>query len=190
MAGVFGLHRSCPAQEESQEIPDTIKAFLEEEQTPESTEVQDNNASPPLLEEKDRLPTINPEDFAEKAIFQAVDKITTRISSLTLDVGKKSRFGNLDITLHSCWKSPPEEEPESKSLVEIWEEIPGQPKVQRFYGWMFASSPALSALEHPVYDLTLIKCVHKAKPTPKPGTTSLPENDPKAVTVESLDTIH
>lgn len=106
------------------------------------------------------LANLNPKDFTDKGVFQALDKVTTRISSLTLRTKKTTNFSNLEITLHSCWKSPPEEQPESKALVEVWEEIPGEPKVRRFYGWMFASSPALSALEHPVYDITLISCTN------------------------------
>ena len=68
------------------------------------------------------------------------------------------QFGTLSIRVRDCEKSPPEEPPESAAFVEIDETRPGEVRTRVFSGWMFASSPALSALEHPVYDVTLLDC--------------------------------
>jgi len=68
------------------------------------------------------------------------------------------QFGTLAIHVRDCEKSPPEDAPESAAFVEIDETRPGEIRNRVFSGWMFASSPALSALEHPVYDVTLLDC--------------------------------
>lgn len=104
---------------------------------------------------------VKEEDYTNSALLQGLNKVTARTSPLPIEKGGTVTFGNLEITLHSCWKSPPEEEPESKALLAVWEQVPGEKKKQAFYGWMFASSPAVSALEHPIYDVTLIRCENK-----------------------------
>ena len=100
----------------------------------------------------------DPKNFTNAVSLQGLNKITARTSKLEAKIGEPIKFGNLSITLRSCWKSPPEEEPESKALLEMWEEIPGEPRKKVFSGWMFASSPLISAPEHPVYDITLLEC--------------------------------
>jgi hypothetical protein len=91
-------------------------------------------------------------------VLQGLDKVTARISTLEAPVGETISFGSLRITARFCDKRPPEETPESAAFLEVVEEKPGEAPVQRFSGWMFASSPALSAMEHPVYDLWVIDC--------------------------------
>ena len=92
------------------------------------------------------------------ALLQGLDKITARISKLEAPVGTPVRFGTLWIRVRDCEKNPPEETPESAAFIEIDEQRPGEAQARRFSGWMFASSPALSALEHPVYDVNLLDC--------------------------------
>jgi hypothetical protein len=93
------------------------------------------------------------------AVLQGLDKITARVSKFEAPVDARVRFGTLSIRVRDCEKSPPEETPESAAFVEIDETRPGEDKARRvFSGWMFASSPALSALEHPVYDVNLLDC--------------------------------
>jgi hypothetical protein len=75
-------------------------------------------------------------------------------------VGGTVNFGALQITARACDKHPPEETPESAAFLEVVEVKPDEKPVLRFSGWMFASSPALSALEHPVYDLVVLDCVN------------------------------
>jgi len=94
----------------------------------------------------------------EMAVLQGLDKVTARVSTIEAPVGEVVRFGTLEIIARTCEKRPPEEPPESASFVDIWEVRPGEPAVSIFRGWMFASSPALSAMEHPVYDVWVLDC--------------------------------
>ena len=104
-----------------------------------------------------------PEPLAQ---MQGLDKITARVSQFDAPVGKTVRFGTLSIIVRDCRRSPPEERPENAAFVEIYENRPGEEKERLFSGWMFSSSPALSALEHAVYDVNLLAC--------KPASGSLP----------------
>ena len=94
------------------------------------------------------------------ATMQALDKITARISTLSAPVGEVRQFGTLEVTVHRCAFHPPEETPENAAFVVIhdlgYDSSVAPAKV--FSGWMFSSSPAISALEHPVYDITLLAC--------------------------------
>jgi hypothetical protein len=93
------------------------------------------------------------------ALLEGLDKITARVSKFDARIDAPVRFGTLLIRVRDCEKSPPEDPPESAAFVEIDEMRPGDSTARRvFSGWMFASSPALSALEHPVYDVTLLDC--------------------------------
>ncbi len=94
----------------------------------------------------------------EVALLQGLDKITARVSTFEAPIGVAVQFGSLSITTRACNKRPPEEPPESASFLEIVDIRPDSPSVQVFTGWMFASSPALSALEHPVYDVWVVDC--------------------------------
>ena len=92
------------------------------------------------------------------ALLEGLDKITARVSKFEAPVGAPVQFGTLTVRIRDCEKSPPEDTPESAAFVEIDETRPGETRKRVFSGWIFASSPALSALEHPVYDLTLLDC--------------------------------
>ena len=92
------------------------------------------------------------------ANLQGMDKVTARISAFEAAIGEPVRYGNLEIVVRACRKRPPEEQPESAAYLEIHEIRPGKPKRKVFDGWMFASSPALSAMEHPVYDIWVVDC--------------------------------
>ena len=95
----------------------------------------------------------------DEAVLQGLDKITARVSTIKVAVGQTVAFGSLQITLRACDKRPPEEPPESAAFLQVVEQKPGETQaVARFSGWMFASSPALSAMEHPVYDLWVLDC--------------------------------
>ena len=94
------------------------------------------------------------------ATMQELDKITARISTLSASVGEAWQFGTLEVTVQRCAFHPPEETPENAAFVVI-HDIGYDPSVapaEVFSGWMFSSSPAISALEHPVYDITLLAC--------------------------------
>lgn len=103
------------------------------------------------------------------AVLQGLDKITARISTIHVAVGQTVAFGSLQISLKACDKHPPEETPESAAFLQVVEQKPGEAPVTRFSGWMFASSPALSAMEHPVYDLWVLDCVGEPEPEAAPA---------------------
>ena len=103
------------------------------------------------------------------AQMQGLDKITARVSQFNAPVGQTVNFGKLSIIVRDCRRSPPEERPENAAFVEIYESRPGEAKERLFSGWMFSSSPALSALEHPVYDVNLLECKGVAPSPPAPA---------------------
>jgi len=90
--------------------------------------------------------------------LRGVDKITAKVTDMKAPMNKPLRFGSLEITPRTCSKRPPEETPEVTAFLEISDIKPDESKQKLFTGWMFASSPALSALEHPVYDVWVIDC--------------------------------
>lgn len=99
----------------------------------------------------------------EVAVLQGLDKITARVFSIEAPVGQVVRFGTLEIVAQACQERPPEETPESAAFLDISEIKPGEPPHVVFEGWMFASSPAISALEHPVYDVWVVDCRNPEK---------------------------
>lgn len=93
-------------------------------------------------------------------VLQGLDKVTARTSTFEAKVGEVVSFGQLSIQVKACRKAPPIDPPESAAFLDI-AEIPtaaGAAPVPVFVGWMFASSPALSAMEHPVYDIWVKDC--------------------------------
>lgn len=104
-----------------------------------------------------------PNNYTDTVILQGLNKITARTSVLNVKVGESIQFGTLEILVKKCWKSSPDEMPDNKALLEIWGQNLDESKVQLFMGWMFSSSPAISALEHPIYDITVIECTNKEK---------------------------
>lgn len=91
-------------------------------------------------------------------VIQGLDKVTARISTFDANINEVVRFGALRIIARKCERTPPEDPPESSAFLNIFEERPGEVMAEVFQGWMFASSPALSALEHPVYDVWVLEC--------------------------------
>jgi hypothetical protein len=94
----------------------------------------------------------------EVAVFAALDKVTARISKLEVPLGQTVDFGSLKVTPRSCYSRPATEQPKTTSFVEVDEkELEGNQK-RIFTGWMFAESPGLHAVEHPVFDIWLTGC--------------------------------
>lgn len=92
------------------------------------------------------------------ARLQGLDKITARTSTFDIAVGETKLFGSLRVTLRACRENQPIDPPESAAFLEVVEIKPGEQAESVFSGWMFASSPALSAMEHPVYDVWVLAC--------------------------------
>lgn len=77
---------------------------------------------------------------------------------MSAPINRPVRLGALEIIVRACHKRLPEEPPETLAFLEISEIRPAGPSLKLFTGWMFASSPALNALEHPVYDVWVMDC--------------------------------
>lgn len=92
------------------------------------------------------------------AELQGLDKVTARTQRFYAPVGKSTRFGTLEITVGDCLVNVPEAPPESVAYLTIIDHKPGQAEEKLFAGWMFASTPSLSALDHGVYDLRVLSC--------------------------------
>jgi hypothetical protein len=137
-------------------------AFAQDEYVPENEMPAPAPAPAAPQAKPSRPPAIQPPPAPAApttvAVLQGLDKVTARISTIDAPIGTAVHFGTLEIVPHACSKMPPEEAPESAVFLEIAEVKPGEPRKELFTGWMFASSPALSALEHPVYDVWVLDC--------------------------------
>ena len=109
--------------------------------------------------------------------LQGLNKITARIKTFDFKIGEKNTFGFLEIHAKRCVFSEPTETPESIAYIKIFDS--SEKKIKNlstnivFEGWMFASSPALNTLEHPVYDLILISCKKSKTSSNKSSSRSL-----------------
>ena len=109
-----------------------------------------------------------------KATLQGLDKITARIKTFEVFVGESYKFGVLDIFVKRCVFSKPIDKPESLAFIIINDNSDRLSEV-KFNGWMFASSPALSALEDSVYDISILSCTNDDKHSKE--TSSLNSNE-------------
>lgn len=92
------------------------------------------------------------------AVLRWLDKVTGRVSTIRAQVGDQLKIGTLVIEVDTCMTRPPEETPESAAFLKIWDEAAKPEAELVFTGWMFASSPSLSALDHAVYDVWVLDC--------------------------------
>lgn len=116
----------------------------------------------------------------KKASFAGLDKITGRIINFDEDIGETVQFGALRVKTDACYTRPATEATNTDAFVEV-DEITLQGEVKRiFSGWMFAASPGLHGVEHPIYDIWLTDCkepqttVVTAAPDPKPAPSPTP----------------
>ncbi|MEZ5924131.1 MAG: DUF2155 domain-containing protein [Hyphomicrobiaceae bacterium] len=92
------------------------------------------------------------------AVFAALDKVTARISRLEVELDQTVQFGALTVTPRTCFTRPPTEPPKTTAFVEVQEIKLDGNQQPIFRGWMFAQSPGLHAVEHPVFDIWLTDC--------------------------------
>ncbi len=104
------------------------------------------------------------------AVFSGIDKITGRITTFDVYIGETVQFGALQVTPRVCYSRDDTEAPKTDTFVEV-DEITLDRKIRRiFTGWMFADSPGLNAVEHPVYDVWLNSCKAKSDLPPPDST--------------------
>ena len=101
--------------------------------------------------------------FAEliKANFvhlQILDKITSEIKNVNIEINTTHFYGTLEIEFYACYKNPPEEIPEDFALFKIFDTLGESSKNKVFQGWMISSSPSASPFEHPIYDIWIKGC--------------------------------
>ncbi|MGB0479088.1 MAG: DUF2155 domain-containing protein [Parvibaculales bacterium] len=89
--------------------------------------------------------------------FSLLHKVTAKVQKIELLSGQEYAIGDMSLTMHDCISTPPEEPPETKAFLEISEFKAGRDKAL-FTGWMFASSPGINAMEHPVFDIWPLAC--------------------------------
>lgn len=103
------------------------------------------------------------------AVFSGIDKITGRIKSFDVYIDETVQFGQLQITPKVCYNRGADEQPKTTSFVQV-DEITLDSRIRRiFSGWMFAESPGLNAIDHPVNDVWLTGCKNSSDQTPPPS---------------------
>jgi hypothetical protein len=93
-----------------------------------------------------------------KAVFAGLDKVTGRIISFEVAIDETVQFGALQLTPKVCFTRASNQSPQTTSFVEVDEITLSSEQRRIFTGWMFASSPGLNGVEHPVYDIWLTNC--------------------------------
>lgn len=93
------------------------------------------------------------------AQMQAMDKITGKVSLINVPVNGNVQFGSFSIVVRACKTRPPEETPENFAFVDVVDDYNSSKPVNIFRGWMMSSTPALNPVEHPIYDVWLLKCI-------------------------------
>lgn len=130
--------------------------------------------------------------------LQALDKVTARTITFEGKVGATLKFASIFIKIQTCQKPPAYERSDSAAFLQIWEELPkpdvrSEPSASEaieskwiFSGWMFASSPALSAMDHPIYDVWVVECIG----APVGGDPTLPPPErAEDIEAEEADTV-
>ncbi|NEW86462.1 MULTISPECIES: DUF2155 domain-containing protein [Rhodopseudomonas] len=152
--------------------------------------------APATLQPGDEIVTEPPAQkiVNKKASFTGLDKITGRTISFDADIGETVQFGALRVKTDACYTRPSTEATNTDAFVEV-DEITLQGEVKRiFSGWMFAASPGLHAVEHPIYDIWLTDCkgpetpnVASAQPEPpKPASQSQQRRRPQQPSQQTL----
>ncbi len=100
------------------------------------------------------------------AVFSGLDKITGLTTSFEIKIGEEKRFGGLIVKPDVCYTRPVTEEPKTTSFVEVESIDNENNRKPVFSGWMFAESPGLNAVEHPIYDVWLTGCRDPNAPPP------------------------
>jgi hypothetical protein len=91
-------------------------------------------------------------------IMRGLDKITGRATTILIPIGKATQYATLTINARYCYSTPSTETPETAAFVQIDDHRPDQAARRVFSGWMYASSPGLNGMEHPLYDAWVMTC--------------------------------
>ena len=103
--------------------------------------------------------TFYPSIASSLTILGALNKVSGKISKIKIEDNRVTYFGTLKIIVKTCNKSLPEDPPENSAFIQIWNQKIDKEEEKIFSGWMFSSSPSISALDHAVYDVWVIDCM-------------------------------
>jgi hypothetical protein len=117
-------------------------------------------------------PASHPANGHETLVLRALDKITGKAVELFAPLNQPVKFKTLTIVARYCYSTPPSETPETSAFLQIDDHRPDRPERRVFSGWMYASSPGLNGMQHPLYDVWVINCK-----------TSSPGQEPSVVAV-------
>jgi hypothetical protein len=141
---------AAPTRQPSEAAPPAEQAPAGAPPQPANTELQPGDA---ITVEPPEHRIANP-----TAVFSGLDKITGRITSFDAAIGETVQFGALQVTPRACYTRPPTEPARTDAFIEV-DELTLRSEIRRiFTGWMFAASPGLHAVEHPIYDVWLTDC--------------------------------
>ena len=113
-----------------------------------------------ISEYKRQIKGMTSSRFMKYAKIQILNKNTAKTQDQKIAVGTSFKYGNIIITPHKCWQAPLTKKPDSKILLEVDEiNLRDDNEINNiFLGWMISSSPSISGLEHPIYDITALNC--------------------------------
>ena len=125
-------------------------------------------------------------------MLRGLDKITGRPTDIAAPIGKEVHFATLTITARYCYSTPASETPETSAFLQIEDHRPDQGAKRIFSGWMYASSPGMHGMEHPLYDVWVINCSNGAPNTPVAAmrsTTPVKVGSPDATDKEGVEAL-
>ena len=138
---------------------------------------------------QDQAPEITWYDY-ESVDLRALNKVTAQTTNFKAKIGQTVKFGEVFIKVQACRKPPAIEKQESASFLQIWEKDKALDKSKWiFSGWMFASSPALSAMDHPIYDVWVTGCSGKSEAPVDVPSTEISESDGDNATLDEDRTV-
>ncbi len=116
------------------------------------------NSAENSSESKLTLDKVDSSRFYSKAVLQLLNKTTAKTTIAEIKVGESVELGKLTIVVRKCWQAPIDQKPDSRILLDISEVKADGISSRIFFGWMISSSPSISSLEHPIYDVTALSC--------------------------------
>jgi hypothetical protein len=160
---------SLPAYAETDAVIGNTTGEVQLETSQEAAPVADEQGT---TEEPPETPKKKEYTDTPQVRLRILDKVRAESRTYDLEVGHTVAYANIRIRPRSCRKSSPLDDPESASFLQIWEVLPDGKSSWVFSGWMFASSPSLSAMDHAVYDVTVLDCrdpkaASEAEPKPE-----------------------
>ena len=123
------------------------------------------------------------------AAFSGLDKITGRITNFDVYMDETVQFGALQITPRVCYTRPPTETQRTSVFLEVDQVSLKGGSERIFTGWMFADSPALNAIDHPVYDIWLVDCKQSSDIPPPPNAAASSSEPPAEPSSEAPSAI-